>query len=232
MNDADPDVEYWLPSLEKARIAGLELPEGDPAEVHQLAALIVIAGAVRRETWDEVLYEESAANILGREPPPAPSAYVPSSHSWIAGWVDRRTRWLRVRHTNDIPISMCELYAPTLPIAYSFEGALEKFSELGSEPPDALRCLDLRPHNEGGSAYRGGGKLQEADFHGFAFGDALEHGVTAVERLGTRGTVFMLNVRAYAWPFLWVRYPHDEHLHEMIVAPGRRGGLRQVIAPT
>lgn len=232
MNDADPAVESWLPTLEKACEQGLDLPEGDPWEVHKMAALIVIAGAVRRETWDEVLDEDRAESVPGREPPPAPTAYVPGSHAWIVGPVAGKPGRVRVRHTNEIPIAMCELYAPTLPIAYCFEGALEKFAELGTEPPEVLRCLDLRPRNQGGSAYRGGGKLQEADFNGFAFGDSLEHAVTAVERLGTRGTVFLLNVRAYAWPFLWARYPGPEHVHEVIVAPARRGGLRLVIAPT
>ncbi|MBI5537371.1 MAG: hypothetical protein HY898_31905 [Deltaproteobacteria bacterium] len=231
MNDADPAVEIWLPTLQNARSQGLELPEGEPSEIHKMAALIVIAGAVRRESWDEVLDERRAVHVASHEPPPAPVDYVARSHAWIVGPVAGKPGRLRVRHTNEVPISMCELYAPTLPIVYSFEGALEKFAEVGTEPPDALRCLDLRPRNQGGSAYRGGGKLQAADFHGFAFGDALEHGETGVDRLCAKGTAYLLNVRAFAWPFLWLRYPHHDHLHEVIVAPARRGGLRMVVAP-
>jgi hypothetical protein len=222
------DVSRWLPTLQQAQ--GLELPDGQPQEVRKFAALIVIAGAVRRDSWDDVVDEREASETPTQSPASEPSDYQERTHRWVVGPVPGRAGRYRVRYTNDRPIGICDLFAPTLPIVYSFEGALERMAQLGVEPPEELRCEDLRPRDIGGSAYRGGGKLQEPDFHGFSFGDAIEKGARAVDQIGVRGTVFLLRVRAYAWPFLWLRYRHDAPFHELIVAPSRTGGLQLAAA--
>jgi hypothetical protein len=231
MHDVPPNVLSWLPTIERAREIGLELPAGEPSEAHKLAALIVLAGAVRREAWDEVVEEGVASHRASLGPPAPPSSYQDVVHAWVVGPVANRPGCVRLRHTRDRPVSLCELYFPTLPIVYSFEAALEKLAQPNLEPPPELRCPDLRPENEGGSAYRGGGKLKAADFFGFGFGDSIQKGAEGVARLGVRNTIFLLNVRAYAWPFLWLRYPLEASMHEMLLTPARNGELALVLAP-
>jgi hypothetical protein len=222
------DAQSWLPTLDKARAQGLPLPDGEPEAVHKHAALIVVARAVRRDTWDELMDGEQAASIGVRAAPAPPTGYDVSSCTWVVE--PSQGGRARVRHVHDKPLFMCELYTPTLPILNPFEAALEKLSELGKPPPEELRCPDLRPRNVGGSAYRGGGALQAPDFHGYEFLDAIEKGATAVDRLGVRGSIFLLQVLAYAWPFLWVRYRHAGHEHEVMISACRTGALQMVVA--
>jgi hypothetical protein len=56
------------------------------------------------------------------------------------------------------------------------------------------------------SAYRGAGAVRAPEFHGHGFGDAIDRGVTASRELERYDGVVRSDVRAYAFPFLWLRW--------------------------
>lgn len=226
---AATELDRYLPTLERARAASLELPEADPADEHRMAGLIVIARAIRRDTWDEVLRENDVRPGTAPSPPGPPTAWEHAVHSAVVGpapMENRAYRRVTVRHYTDRLISLREMYVPTLPAHFAFESALEGIAEYTEPPPEVLRCYDLTP-KETGSAYRGGGHLAPPDFQGYGFGDAIDKGKNAVRAIGVRGSVFGLQVLAYAWPFLWLRYLTGDS-KEVIVAPDRAGNLHAI----
>lgn len=194
-----------------------------------MAGLIVLAQAVRRDSWDEVVRMDRPMGPSGFGHPQPPTEYVPREFSAVLGPASNDPDALVLRHCTDRVVTLEEMYVPTLPIAGAVEPALEQLAGLGKMPPEALRCHDLRPRRIG-AAYRDGGELQQADFHGFDFGDALERGADAVSRLGVRGTIFLLQVRAYAWPFLWLRYENEAEgaARDLLLSRDREGALRLV----
>lgn len=85
----DPAVLPYLPTLEQARAGCLpldpdgsfELPEGEPSAIRRLAAMVVIARVVRRETREEDTETSiSRASYMLKEMPPAPRDYVEQSY--------------------------------------------------------------------------------------------------------------------------------------------------------
>ncbi|MFW5741128.1 MAG: hypothetical protein ACOC1F_12255 [Myxococcota bacterium] len=230
---AGSELDRYLPTLERARAAALELPDGEPADEHKMAALIVLARAIRRESWDEVLRAEDVSDRTAPAPPGPPTSFELAVHSAVVGTADsveRGYRRVTVRHYTDRPVSLQEMYVPTLPAHFAFESALEGIAQHTETPPEILRCHDLAPR-EIGNAYRGGGRVALPDFHGYGFGDTIDKGKKAVRSIGTRGSVFGLQVAAYAWPFLWLRYLTGE-IKEVIVAPDRAGNLHAIMPPS
>lgn len=225
------ELDRYLPTLERARAAALELPDGDPADEHRMAALIVVARAIRRESWDEIVREQDVREGTAPSPPGPPTSWERVTHSAVVGPAEATERGYRrvmVRHYTDRPIDMREMYVPTLPAHFAFESALEGIAQYTETPPEVLRCHDLTPKEVGGNAYRGGGQIALPDFHGYGFGDTIDKGKKAVKAVGVRGTVFGLQVLAYAWPFLWLRYLSGE-TREVIVAPDREGRLHAIM---
>lgn len=227
-------LSLYLPTLERAREEGVELPPGEPRETHALAGLIVLARAVRRETWDETMLADDLASDVALTLASEPVDYELRVHAAIA----ERAKLARdghvrvvVRHYTDRPVHVREMYVPTLPVTFAFESALEQLAAFEQTPPEVLRCEDLTPQRAGSMAYRGGGKVVAASFHGHAFGDAIDKGKAAVSQMGVRGTVFRRQVVAYAWPFLWLRYPQTGGAEEVIVVPDRAGKLHAVTPP-
>lgn len=224
------ELESFLPSIEVARGLQLGIPEREPDQVRRMAGLIVLAQAVRRDTWDEVVSARQASGAAMTGYPDPPSDYVSRVFSAMLGPARNDPGSVVMRHCTDRIVTLEEMYAPTLPIVGQVETALEQLAEPGKTPPEVLRCHDLRPRRSG-AAYRDGGALEQADFHGFGFGDALDRGADAVSRLGVRGTVFLLQVRAYAWPFLWLRYDSGEgggEPRDLLLAPDREGALHLI----
>ncbi len=226
-NPMTTEVDKFLPDIEKAREQGVRLPDVAPVSQTRLAAVVVMARAVRRDSWDQIVRDDSAAASIPAGEAPAPADYATRSHSRVIG---RVRGGLRVRHYTDTGLSICDMHVPTIPECFAYEAALEQLAELGKVPPDCLRCHDLSPRTAGGSPYRGGGKLSAPDFHGYAFGDAIDKARGSIQRMGVPGTIFLREVVAWAWPFLWLHYPLQvARVANVILAPDARGRLSAIV---
>ncbi|MCC6557166.1 MAG: hypothetical protein IT372_29790 [Polyangiaceae bacterium] len=132
-------------------------------------------------------------------------------------------RRVRVRYVRDEPIQLREIYVPKemgfVPALFPFEGSFER-TVGAAAPPEALRCHDLRPREAGASAYRGGGKIVEPDFHGYRFAGTVDVAVEALRAAAARGRIVAQAIRAYAWPLLWLRYRSPEWEVVLFVDPG------------
>lgn len=232
-------AEAYLPTLEGARAAGLELPGAEPVERHALAALVVRATVMRREQWDEEWAIPTArAEQLPTDDPAPREDLGPADHVTLVERLremacrDRRPACtvcagtghasiVRVRHHHDRIAVMSEVYIPSymgqVPGMLTFETALE--SSIAETPPECLRCLDLRPQ-QARSAYRGGGAPREPDFLGHRFGDSVERAAAAVQSFARRGAILRSDVRAWAWPFLWLRYGEIAPVPEVVLFVG------------
>lgn len=272
MDASDPAAPY-LPTLDRARAAGLTLQAGKPEEVRRLAALVVLGKILRRERWEEEaeLGGDIYASLKSGDPP-APNTFVEQSFQRIAevlethpckgcflkpghsvcrickgsGWLppfwqscscaggyvqcttcqgSLTSHRVRLRYLQDRAVEICSVYVPSMithvPALFSFEGAFERQIDARSGPPEVLRCHDLSPRTRE-TAYRGGGKEVPPDFHGYDFGDTIDKALAGLAALGRRGTVILYEIRAYAWPLLWV---HDE-AHDVVVFSGKDGTLR------
>lgn len=79
MDTSDP-AALFLPSLDRARAAGLDLPPGEPGSQRRIAALVVIGTLLRRESWDEEM--ELGGQIfasLQMGDPPIPHIFIEQS---------------------------------------------------------------------------------------------------------------------------------------------------------
>jgi hypothetical protein len=242
----DAALAPFLPTLETARAAGLPLPDGAPDEQHRLAALVVRAHIVRREGWEEeALVDEQRAGRLPRAAPPPPREFVEQTqHSIGTSAVEERCeecagsrrqgctvcggkrRLWRVRLTTwrDQPSKLLETYLPSqvafAPDLFKFERHLES---IVGQPPEILRCHDLRTTTVG-SAYRGGGRERIPDFHGHEFGDALERAGAAVSGI-LSAAVVLADIRAFAWPVLWLRWGDGDDRKDVAIHAHPEGHL-------
>ncbi|WP_155797964.1 hypothetical protein [Sorangium cellulosum] len=140
-----------------------------------------------------------------------------------------RIRRVRLRHVHDRLIEVRELYAPPemsfVPALFPFEGTLKR--SLGAaDPPEPLRCLDLRPRAVQ-TAYRGGGdRVVEPEFYKHRFAGTIDIAAAALAALATGGRVVAQAVRAYAWPLLWLRYGPGDPARDVVVFPDLAGALQ------
>lgn len=202
----------YLPTLELARAAKLPLHDAQPQEQLRLAALLVDAQIVRRDCWSEIDavreedFERLSNNTLPADANPGAVYHV------IGRVIEQTPHWVRCRvdHYFDKVVELKETWVPsplhTSPMRH-FEAALESMI-MNAAAPEELRCTDLTPKAVGG-AYRSAQTTRQPDFHGYDFGDALAAAEKSVNSLLVRGTVVSSDIRAWAWPFLWLRYPHD-----------------------
>lgn len=205
-------VEAFLPTLEAALAQGIDLPEGPVEEQSKLAALIVAATVRKREVWRErrsMTYADAA--LMPKQPP----AVRPDGgfSSWLISY-EEQGAFLRAQleHVTDKVVRVRDVLVPreltSRPRLFGLESAIE---ELVPELlPEFLECKDLRSHGER-TAYRGNTSAAAAPtFHGHHFGDAIEQGRKLVEDLCVvRGQLLGVNVRAFAWPLLWLRWPDE-----------------------
>lgn len=135
-----------------------------------------------------------------------------------------RNKRVRLRYYTDAPGLMCEAYMPSqvgfVPGLFKLESTMESDIGFQSAMPEALRCHDLTG-KVSGTAYRGGERRVSPDFLGHEFGDAIDKAIAGLSAF-TAGAV-RYDIRAYAWPFLWLRYPDD---HDVAVYRTRGGTLR------
>jgi hypothetical protein len=124
----------------------------------------------------------------------------------------------RIVHLNDTHASTRSVF--TSRELAPFQGGIEQLVKL-DEPPSGLRVpLEARVAV---SAYRGATAARDAEFHGYAYGSALEAALDAVDKL-RREDVVKEDLRAYAWPVLLVRIDVDAGplVVGLVVDPGGR----------
>lgn len=143
----------------------------------------------------------------------------------------RQVARIALRYFDDSPKIMRELFLPShLPChapLFRLESAMEENVHLGLEPPEELRCHDLTGR-KGGSAYRGGERIERPTFHGHDFGDTIERALASMKAIGVGSQVVHHEVRAYAWPLLRLTYANEKdpaQPREVAVYPDRNGGL-------
>jgi hypothetical protein len=102
------------------------------------------------------------------------------------------------------PTGISYAYVPDVPLALE-NGITTMLDPKGFLPPDCLR-YDLERTEFVGGPYRGG-PVRDPSFHGFRFAEVMPQvrGVLDgwIEGQGGRENV---DVRAWAWPFLWITF--------------------------
>ena len=86
------ELESYLPSIEKARAQGLDIPAVPPQQESRCAALIVMARAVRRDFWDEVVPAERVDASVPIGPAPEPADYETRMIARVLGPAARGVR--------------------------------------------------------------------------------------------------------------------------------------------
>lgn len=245
------DVAPYLPTLQRARAERMLLPSGTPVERRLLAALVVKVRMARREAWREqvavsqrrlrglptesptkVLAVDASAErlhrVLGHVAGPGCAGHARGLLGQPACPSCRAV--IELDHIRDVRRQLDETYVPreitALPAMHCFEQALEE--AIPPEPPEAMRCVDLRPQRAGG-AYRSAGASKDPTFFGYRFGDAIEQGREAVDRFLLRGPIVAQRISAYGWPFLWLVYDGADHPRHIVVFADGRGQLRSFV---
>jgi len=133
---------------------------------------------------------------------------------------------VRLRYYTDAPAFLCEAYMPThitaVPTLFGLETRMEQDIQFQQPLPEELRCHDLTGR-VAGSAYRGGERAVRPDFHGHEFGDAIDKGLAGLSAIGAGANVVRHVIRAYAWPFLRLRWGMGE---DVVVYVDRRGEMK------
>jgi hypothetical protein len=240
-------TDAYVPTLEAAAKAGLLPPGREPYDVQPLCALVVLVRLLSRRQWrEEKVLSWGSAKRMNREPPSVPD--TPRSANYICLEETFETKRCgvcaanpdaneactkcqvrgRILHTADSFATMFETYLPAqvqVPAMFSFESMLERRTTPGGQlPPAALECHDLKPQRSGG-AYRSARTSKDPVFRGHAFSDTIETASEAIEKffLGKDATRF--DIRAWAWPFLWLRYGEMVEAEERALFVDHEGKL-------
>jgi len=153
--------------------------------------------------------------------------------SCTAGWVPcttcggkGETDFVRLRYYSDRPTYLNEAYMPTHiaqnPWLFRLETSMEDELNMLRTPPEELRCHDLTGE-VAGTAYRGGQKKLRPQFHGHDFGDTIDQALAGLAAAGAGAQVARYQVRAYAWPFLRLRWSDDR---DWVAYINRMGAVR------
>lgn len=74
----------FVPTLERARAAGLPLPAGEPIAQERWSALVVLAVLLRRRTWkDEIFQNPAGVAHLPRGAPPQPQGFAGARYTVV-----------------------------------------------------------------------------------------------------------------------------------------------------
>ncbi len=211
----EPKTSKFIPTAAAARRAGIALPSVTPTQRYPVAALIVRARILRREVWSEK--KSITQELADKLPHHPPKKGKPGGLYHVIGKQFRSAaRWqgfrpeLRVRldHYHDKLVRFSEAYVPSGLLKVPGFGGVETAFEalvMARLPPECLRCLDLTPRSVGG-AYRVSARGRQPKFHGHDFGDTIKRGSRTVHRILAPGQVMRSDIRAYAWPLLWLHY--------------------------
>jgi len=136
------------------------------------------------------------------------------------------TSAVKLRYYTDTPAFLVEAYMPThVGIASSLfrlESQMEEDIQYQRPMPEEMRCHDLTGRVQG-TAYRGGGRVVQPDFHGHSFGDTIDKALAGLTAVGAGANVVRYEVRAYAWPFLKVELPSHAPI---AIYTDRFGGIK------
>jgi hypothetical protein len=167
----------------------------------------------RRDGWSEI-QDLRSREYRGLESNQLPETFeLGAAYHVIGRVIAKAEEWTRCRvdHFFDKLVTLDETWLPKVmrvsPVRH-FESVFEGLIA-NADPPEALRCVDLTPRSVGG-VYRSGQTKRQPDFHGFDFGDTIAEAEKAVDALLSRGMVMTSDVRAWAWPLLWLRYEDSE----------------------
>jgi hypothetical protein len=144
----------------------------------------------------------------------------------------RRRFWKSGQMSVDSVDSFRDVFVPTeivrSPGMLAFEPAFEAL--VPEEPNAALACTDLRPVAQE-SAYRGAMRQQSPDFMGHDFADTIELAIAGLRGFFSwRGKELGRTIRAFAWPFLWLRFAPESERPSLAIVPDEDGGLHVVAA--
>ncbi|MRG94189.1 hypothetical protein [Polyangium spumosum] len=133
---------------------------------------------------------------------------------------------VRLRYYTDTPAFLNEAYMPThitaVPSLFGLESRMEQDIQFQHALPEELRCHDLTGR-VAGSAYRGGERKVRPEFHGHDFGDAIDKALAGLAGIGAGSTVVRHVIRAYAWPFLRLRWGMED---DVVVYVNRAGEMK------
>jgi hypothetical protein len=108
----------------------------------------------------------------------------------------------KLRHINDHPVSIRRAFFPAIPDAVREK--VERHVDPTHAPPEShLVALQA---NVVESAYRGASAVRAPEFHGHAFGAALEAAIDAATEVERYTNAVKREVRAYAWPIVCLRF--------------------------
>ena len=137
---------------------------------------------------------------------------------------------VELRHIDDVELALRDVFIPKafryIPALFTVPRLLRDLLE-DADPPMALAFpLVSRPQ---GSAYRDAVRREpEPAFHGHRFEDAMDTARRSLRAmLKPKTEAVLVDVRSFAWPFLWVELGKGEEKQEavLVVRPdGRLGG--------
>ncbi|MEO5730472.1 MAG: hypothetical protein ABI134_21445 [Byssovorax sp.] len=137
---------------------------------------------------------------------------------------------VELRHIDDVELALRDVFVPEafryIPALFTVPGLLRDLLE-DADPPMALAFpLVSRPQS---SAYRDAVRRElEPEFHGHRFEDAMDTARRSLRAmLKPKTEAVLVDVRSFAWPFLWVELGKGEEKQEavLVVRPdGRLGG--------
>lgn len=137
---------------------------------------------------------------------------------------------VELRHIDDVDLALRDVFVPEafryVPALFTVPGLLRDLLE-DADPPMALAFpLVSRPQ---GSAYRDAVRRElEPEFHGHRFEDAMDTARRSLQAmLKPKTEAVLVDVRSFAWPFLWLELGKGEEKQEvvLVVRPdGRLGG--------
>lgn len=191
-------------------------------------------GATMQEGLDQFIFTMQDPRVAALDLPAAPpSSVVRMAALVVIATSMRRRFWKDGMMSADSLDAFRDVFVPTeivrSPGMSAFEPAFEAL--VPEEPPASLLCTDLRPVAEE-SAYRGVMRQQTPEFLGHDFGDTIDLAIAGLRGfLSWRGKELGRSIRAWAWPFLWVRYdPAPGECPSLVIAPDLHDGLSVVRA--
>ena len=168
--------------------------------------------------------------------PAVPATRIEAHAALVVLAMSQRRRTWKTKsgeaHESDSVDTFRDVFVPTdivrSPGMHALEVTLEAL--IPEEPYPMLACEDLRPIAEV-SAYRGAMRHQTPSFHGYDFGDTIELAIGGLRGFFSwRGRELGRNVRAFAWPFLFMQYDDDADPRSIVVTANALGELVQIRA--
>jgi hypothetical protein len=132
-----------------------------------------------------------------------------------------------VQFIEDKTIAIRRAYFPSLPPAIT--KVLRAHIDATDNPPLCLE-FDAQPALVQ-SAYRGAATVREPDFHGYAFGGALELVLAGKEELGRFDGLVKEQLWTFGWPLSWLVYDVGHETIGVVLFVRSDGSIAAAVAP-